>query len=300
MSLTGLSNDAFARAVRTLGRSSVASAESAAMRADRLPDHSRRWGSEIQIDGFVSRGEMEEFGKLGLGTAQGLTASEKRLTDAARVLYKAMFEAQATPFQVVTQPPQISWKKEVSISTLSGPLQVKNSQTGTVVLETDLKKFAQRIAGPGQKTIGPDDFAKALPLLTPDEHYLAKELFNQLYFSKPLATFDSTGLTPGGHAAKVSTVATGYGDLPTGGYQPTGNVTYAIEFRHTLELSLKPREVVVDLKSGDTFTPDQNGKVSIPDPSGRDLAIVTRGVKGQVHERLTWAEPAGAEGGVVF
>lgn len=295
--LNGLSTNDFARAIKTLGRSSEAAAKVAAARVDQLPDHSRRLGSEISHDGFVSQGEMSEYVRLSAGIGQGMSAQEKRLGQAARVLHAAMFEAEPVRLSLLGTPPPVQWRKEVPIATLSGTVQVKNGTR--VVLETDLKKLAQRIAGPGQKTIGPDDFAKALPLLTPNEHYLAMELLNALYFSAPLATWETTGATPGGRAAKLTTVATGEGDLPTGGYHPMGEVTYAIHAQHALELSLKSREVVVDLHNGATYTPDSSGKVSIPLSGQNELAIVTRGASGKVQERLTVGEAMTLEAGRV-
>lgn len=302
MATKGLANDAFARAMQGLARAKPADAATAARRADMLPDQTRRAGTEIQQDGVISQGELSSFAAMGRTVAQGLSAPEKRMAQAAGVLYQAMYETPAQTMRLMTSPPQVAWAKEVPISTLSGRLQVLQTSppTGRPVLDTDLKAFAQRVAGPGQRTIGPDDFAKALQVFTPDEHYLAKELFNRLYFSKPLATIDTTGTTPGGRAAKLTSTITGSGDLPTGGYHPaTSPVTYALHASHVLELTLHARESVVDLNSGQTWNPDRSHKVSIPLAGATELAIVTRGVRGQVKERLLIDEPRELSSGTV-
>lgn len=296
-----LSNSTFANAIKVLGRSSQRSAAETAARVDRLPDHSRRLGQEHNLDGYVSRGEMYEFARLTYGTGQGMSPQEKRLGDAARILHEAMFIAQPQRLELYSNAPRAQWRKEVPLAGLSGKLEVRNALSGELVLEGDRKKLAQRIAGPGQPTIGFDDFQKALPFLTPNECYLANALLNELYFSQPLGTHAQEGSTPGGRPLRLETTHHGEGQVPTGGLNPAarGSVGYAIGASFTVELTLKSREVVVNTQTGETHVPDRSGKVRFPVGRDTELAIVTRGATGEVKEKLQLRiEGGNAEGGL--
>jgi hypothetical protein len=144
--INGLSVSDFASAIKVLGRSSQVSASAASERADQVPDNSRRLGQEVNNDGFVSGGEMYEFARLTGGIGQGLSAQEKRLGTATRILYQALYEAPAQNMLLYSNAPPAPWRKEVPITGMTGTVQVKDSN-GKVVLETDRKKLAQRIAG---------------------------------------------------------------------------------------------------------------------------------------------------------
>lgn len=284
--INGLSVSDFANAIKVLGRSSQASAGAASQRADQVPDNSRRLGQEVNNDGFVSGGEMYEFARLTGGIGQGLSAAEKRLGQATRILYQALYEAPAQNMLLYSNAPPAPWRKEVPIAGMTGTVQVKDVN-GRVVLETDRKMLAQRLAGAGQPKIGPDDFQAALVFLTPNERYLANALLNELYFSAPLQTTRKDSATPGGRPMRLETVHSGSGEVPTGGYSAGGRkVTYAVTAAHTIELTLKPREVLINTGNGETFTPDRSGKVRLPVGSRTELAVVTRGATGGVKEKF--------------
>ena len=179
--VNGVSNDVFANTLRALARTSATAAKGAAERADRLPDGSRRLGQEISVDGNVSAGEMSEFVRVTSGVAQGLSAGEKRLGNAARILHQAMFEVPSTPIALTPNVLEASWRREVPVAGLTGNVEVRNEIDHRLVLSTDRRQFAQRIAGPGQRTISPDDFNKALPMLSLDERYLRPSEVDHLH-----------------------------------------------------------------------------------------------------------------------
>lgn len=298
--VNGVSNDVFANTLRALARTSATAAKGAAERADRLPDGSRRLGQEISVDGNVSAGEMSEFVRVTSGVAQGLSAGEKRLGNAARILHQAMFEVPSTPIALTPNVLEASWRREVPVAGLTGNVEVRNEIDHRLVLSTDRRQFAQRIAGPGQRTISPDDFNKALPMLSLDERYLANQLLNDLFFSGPLATSSNSATTPGGRAVTVETTQTGSAELPRGGLRYTpGPAKYAISLQHTVDVSLTRRQVLVDARTGEAFTPDANGHVRLPLAGSRDLAVVTRGATGKVLERFTVSVGASGFSGAV-
>jgi hypothetical protein len=193
--------------------------------------------------------------------------------------------------------PPVKWQKEVSISGLSGMLQVKNG--ATVVLEGDRKKLAQKIAGPGQPTIGPDDFKKALPYLTLNERYLANALMNELYFDgKTFGPYGKDATTPGGRPLRLETAQSGAADVGHGGLRPPNTVTWFTAASHTAELTLTSREVLINTKTGETHAPDRSGKVKVALGSDNEFAIVTRGATGAVKEKFyLWVEGGAAERG---
>ena len=167
-SINELSNSAFASAIKALSRSSQTAATAAAERADRVLVYERAAGHEINANGAVDVREMDAFARAAARTAQGLSPQEKRLGDAARILHQAI-PGPGVPMQIDGRGPTAELPAQVAVAGLTGNVEVKNSLTGALVLSSDRRKLAQRIAGPGQQNLHPADFQAALQFLTMDE-----------------------------------------------------------------------------------------------------------------------------------
>jgi hypothetical protein len=294
MSTDRITNSTFAAALRTLGRGSIRASNDTAEKVDNLFDPARRVGQEVNDDGFVSNGEMYTFAAHTYGPGQGLSAQEKRLGQAARVLHEALTKTNPGRLILQSNARPVDWRKEVPLASLSGMVQVKNGTR--VVLETDRKALAQKLAGPGQPTIGPDDFKKALPYLSLNERYLAHALLNELYFdNKSFGPYSSSATTPGGRPLRLETTQTGSANLAHGGMRPPNDITWQTTAWHALELTLTSREVLINTNTGETFAPDRSGKVKVPVAASlNEFAIVTRGVSGTVKEKFTLSVEGGA------